>query len=149
MKTGVKKAKKKPKKKSRKLSLYQKDADEVFNRWIRERDQEDGFFTCVSCHKVKPVYEISAEGKKIPVMNAGHYVAKKNCLYLRYNEFNVAGECSGCNNFDESHLIGYRETLIERYGIEKVLELEHDRHKTCKMTSLDYLDIIEKYKLKL
>jgi hypothetical protein len=132
MKTGVKKAKKKP----RKLKNIKADADEFFNRWIRNRDQEDGFFRCVSCHETKPITE----------MNAGHYIAKKNCLYLRYNEFNVNGECAGCNCFDPNHQIGYRQTLLQKYGEEKVLELERDMHKECKMMAVDYLDIIEKYK---
>jgi hypothetical protein len=149
MKSGVKKAKKKPKKKSRKLSLYQKDADEVFNRWIRSRDSEDGFFTCISCKEVKPVTMTNSKGNEITVMNAGHYVAKKNCLHLRYNEFNTNGQCQNCNLFNDGNIIGYREGLIEKVGVEKVLELEQARHNTEKFTSLDYLDIIEKYKLKL
>jgi hypothetical protein len=147
MDLSKKKPKKKVKKKSRKLSLYQKDADEVFNRWIRERDREDEFFTCISCQEVKPVAVINSQGKVITVMNAGHYVAKKNCLYLRYNEFNTNGQCQNCNLFNDGNIIGYRENLIIKYGLEKVLELEQARHNTVKFTSLDYLDIIEKYKL--
>lgn len=124
------------KKKKVSISSLQKKADKVFNAFIRRRDSENGFFICVSCHQTKPVKD----------MNAGHYVAKKNCLYLRYNEINVQGECAYCNCWNESHLIGYRESLIEMYGIDKVLELEQDRHKTCKMSASDYLEIIENYK---
>jgi hypothetical protein len=124
------------KKKKVSISSLQKKADKVFNAWIRERDSEDGFFECVSCFRELPVKQ----------MNAGHYVSKKNCLHLRYNEYNVHGECVWCNCFNESHLIGYRETLIGYYGLEKVLELEQARHNTVKFSSIDYLDIIEKYK---
>jgi hypothetical protein len=135
MKTGVKKAKKK----KVSISSLQKKADKVFNAFVRNRDSKDGFFTCISCSQVKPVKNLQA----------GHYVAKKNCLHLRYNEFNCNGECDFDNCWNESHLIGYRENLIIKYGLEKVLELEQARHNTEKLTSLDYLDIIEKYKLKL
>jgi hypothetical protein len=126
----------KVKKKKVSLSSLQKKADKVFNKFVRDRDSKDGFFTCISCNRTLEVKQ----------MNAGHYVAKKNCLGLRYNEFNCSGECAYCNCFNESHLIGYRENLVIKYGLEKVLELEQARHNTVKFGVLDYLEIIEKYK---
>ena len=39
-------------------------AQQIFNRYIRTRDSQDGYFTCISCNQVKD-YES---------MDAGHYV---------------------------------------------------------------------------
>ncbi len=36
-------------------------------------------------------------------MNAGHYVPVKGGSALRFNEYNVNGECIRCNGFDEFH----------------------------------------------
>ena len=86
----------------------------VFNKYIRLRDSEDGCFVCISCGEVKRVED----------MDAGHYYATKGYDGLRFNEYNVNGECSGCNRFDESHLIGYGKNLLDKYDLSVVNLLE-------------------------
>jgi hypothetical protein len=111
-------------------------AQKVFNAFIRRRDSEDGYFTCISCGKTLPV----------EVMNAGHYVPQKNSSFLRFNEYNVNGECQYSNGFDEFHLIGYRKNLIDKIGQEMVDWLEANQRTIKKWTRSELLEIIEKYK---
>lgn len=122
-----------PKKKSNPALL--KKAQDVFNKWIRARDSEDGYFNCISCGQFLPIEK----------MNAGHYVPVKGGSYLRFNELNVNGECAYCNGFDEFHLIGYRKNLIEKIGGDEVEELEKNRRVSCKWTRHELEEIIEKY----
>jgi hypothetical protein len=111
-------------------------AQHIFNRYIRTRDNQEGFFTCISCGQVKG-YE---------VMDAGHYVPVKNGSALRFNEYNVHGECKGCNGFDQFHLIGYRRNLIDKIGLDMVEWLEANARVTKKWSRSELEEIIEKYK---
>ncbi len=112
-------------------------AQKVFNAWIRERDSKQGYFTCISCFRTLPVDQ----------MNAGHYVPVKGGSALRFNEYNVNGECIRCNGFDEFHLIGYRKNLIKKIGIKKVEVLERMRNDVCKWDRTTLNHIIKTYTL--
>lgn len=110
-------------------------AQTIFNKWIRQRDSKDGYFTCISCFKTLP----------IDSMNAGHYVPVKGGSYLRFHEDNVHGECERCNGFDEFHLVGYRKHLLLKIGEERVEWLEHNRNKVHKWSREELNNIIKKY----
>jgi hypothetical protein len=112
-------------------------AQKIFNAYIRQRDSENGLFTCISCGQVKP----------IELMDAGHYVPQKNSSALRFNEYNVNGECKSCNGFDQFHLIGYRKNLINKIGIEMVEYLETHNREVKKWSRTELLQIIKDYKL--
>jgi hypothetical protein len=109
----------------------------IFNAWIRNRDQSDGYFTCISCSKTL----------RVEKMNAGHYVAQKGGSFLRFNEWNVNGECAGCNAFDGSHIIGYRYNLLDKIGTEAVEFLEKNRNVVYKWSISELEEIIKKYTL--
>ena len=87
--------------------------------------------------------------RTLPVdqMNAGHYVPVKGGSALRFNEYNVNGECIRCNGFDEFHLIGYRKNLIKKIGIKKVEQLEKMRNDIHKWDRADLNYIIKTYSL--
>jgi len=123
--------------KSLTLSKLMAKAQKVFNAWIRQRDSKDGYFTCISCFRTLPVDQ----------MNAGHYVPVKGGSALRFNEYNVNGECVRCNGFDEFHLIGYRKNLIKKIGIKKVEQLEKMRNDIHKWDRSDLNYIIKNYGL--
>lgn len=80
----------------------------VFNEYIRLRDKDK---PCISCGQFKP-------------LQAGHYFSVKGYDGLRFDDYNCWGECAGCNCFDESHLIGYGERLLERIGSEEFAKLK-------------------------
>jgi hypothetical protein len=110
-----------------------KKAQEVFNKWVRDRDKENG---CISCNG--------------PVDHAGHYFNQGHHSFLRYNEINVNGQCVSCNLFKSGNLIKYRQGLVKKHGSSKVeeLELKADLHKKWKWDRMELENIIEKYKTK-
>lgn len=112
-------------------------AQKVFNEFIRHRDSQDGYFTCISSGKTLPVDQ----------MNAGHYIPVKNSSFLRFHEDNVHGESIYSNCFDEFHLVPYRKNLIEKIGLERVEWLEANQRTVKKWTRAELLEIIEKYKI--
>ena len=111
-------------------------AQKIFNAYIRQRDSEDGYFTCISCNQTKTT----------DLMDAGHYVPVKGSSALRFDEYNVNGECKSCNGFDQFHLIGYRRNLIDKVGERKVMELEMQHRSIKKWSRTELNEIIEKYK---
>ena len=82
-------------------------AQEVFNRYIRNRDKDKG---CISC----PTGQVE---------HAGHYRSAGHYGGLRFNEMNVNGQCCHCNTFLHGNLINYRNGLVRRYGEQRVLLL--------------------------
>lgn len=86
-----------------------KEAQAVFNRWIRLRD---GSF-CISCQQ--PV---------TTQIHAGHYRTTKAASQLRFNEDNCHSQCVKCNNYLSGNIILYRQALVKKIGIGKVEELE-------------------------
>jgi len=110
-------------------------AQTIFNRYIRQRDSEDGYFTCISCGQVKA----------IDLMDAGHYVPVKGSSALRFDEYNVNGECKRCNGFDQFHLIGYRRNLINKVGERKLMELEQQHRLIKKWSRSELNEIINQY----
>jgi hypothetical protein len=111
-------------------------AQQIFNRYIRTRDSQDGYFTCISCGQVYST----------DLMDCGHFVPQKNSSYLRFNEHNCSGECKKCNGFDGFHLIGYRKNLIQKIGQEMVDWLEANQRTVKKWTRSELNELIEKYK---
>lgn len=84
-----------------------------FSLWVRQRDVAK-WGTCISC------------GRAIDVetSQAGHFMPAKDCgRDLLFDERNVNAECSQCNAWDETHLLGYAEGLDERYGAGTADEL--------------------------
>ena len=117
------------------ISKLTAKAQKVFNAYIRKRDSEDGYFTCISCGQTKTT----------DLMDAGHYVPVKGSSALRFDEYNVNGECKACNGFDQFHLIGYRRNLIDKVGERKVMELEMQHRLIKKWSRTELSEIIEKY----
>ena len=94
-------------KKAKSLPKLKAELQLIFNEFIRLRDYG---LPCISCGKVT-------------YLQAGHYFAVKGFDGLRFDEDNVNGECQGCNYYDESHLIGYGQNLIEKLGKDRYGEL--------------------------
>lgn len=118
-------------KRSTPLPKLLEKAQKVFNRYIRERDNG---LPCIACGS----YE---------VLQAGHYVPQKGGSFLRFDEWNVNGECAKCNGFDQFHLVGYRKRLIDKIGLKAVEWLEENRHTVKKWTMEELNDIIKKYSI--
>lgn len=118
-------------KKNKSIPSLLKEAQKVFNAWVRRRDQD---FLCISCGKHHDKYD------------AGHYVPQGSSSFLRFHPDNVSKEGSSCNAFDKFHLVGYRKRLIEKIGLEKVEWLEDNRHHVKRWSRSELEEIILKYK---
>ena len=114
------------------VAELKKKAQNVFNAWIRKRD--DGL-PCISCGSGQPEH-------------AGHYFSAGHNSKLRFDERNVAGQCIRCNYFLHGNQIGYRKGLIKRIGIEAVEQLESEASVkgAYKWDRYSLIAIIEKYK---
>lgn len=111
-----------------------KKTQEVFNRWIRERDRDKG---CIS------------RGCNGAVEHAGHYFNQGSHSALRYDPANVHGSCIKCNLFLSGNLIRYRQGLIDRYGEDYVRNLEDREARFIgpyKWHRIELEEIIKKYK---
>ncbi len=89
----------------------------LFSQYVRRRDVEQ-YGTCISC------------GRPITVDNsdAGHFMPAKDCgRDLLFHPMNVNAECSSCNAWDDTHLLGYAEGLDKRYGEGTALMLRKMR----------------------
>ena len=96
--------------KKKTISQLKKKLQPIFNRYIRLRDcGDDRGAKCISC----------GEWFRFEDMDAGHYFARSGYDGLRFNEDNVHAEHSGCNRFDDSHLIGYGINLHKKIGEER------------------------------
>lgn len=125
------------KKTTKSLPKLKADLQEIFNAYIRKRDEGR---PCISCGQFR-------------LLQAGHYYPVSGYDGLRFNEINVNGECSGCNCFDQSHLIHYGKNLVLKYGSEKVSELDelaaNYKKNGYKWSRSELMELIEKYKQKL
>lgn len=87
------------------------------SRYVRERDVAK-YGTCISCGRA-----ITVEGSQ-----AGHFMPADSCgRDLLFDLRNVNAECSHCNAWDDTHLLGYAEGLDERYGEGTAAELRARR----------------------
>lgn len=84
----------------KKETIKKVKVQEKCNEYIRLRDAGK---PCISCGKYA-------------TLQAGHYWPVGGYDGLRFDELNINGECSHCNCFNESHLITYRDNLVERIG---------------------------------
>ena len=82
----------------------------VCHKFIRERDK---FLNCISC---------GAKWHKD--FQAGHFFKAELYSNLKFNEFNINGQCQKCNLRKDGNPDGYRKGFIERYGVEKLKELD-------------------------
>jgi len=113
------------------LPKLKKKAQDIFNKWIRNRDAEE---RCISCGG--------------PVEQAGHYFSSGHFSALTFNEMNVNGQDIRCNMFLNGNLIYYRQGLIRKYGEDKVKKLEKLAEvRTYKWSRTELEEIIKKYKL--
>ncbi len=133
---GKKKTEKKKKKKLPKISTLKNRITKRCNAYIKHRDTINGKFTCISC----------LVEKELDQFNAGHYVPVRGREFLRFNEWNINGECIACNRGDEFHLIRYRRNLIDKIGLDAVLYLERNEQNKKKFNRQELNEIEDYYK---
>ena len=111
-----------------------KDAQAVFNKYIRMRDEAE---PCISCSR-----------HHTGQYHAGHFRTVGAAPELRFNEYNCHKQCSVCNNHLSGNLLEYRRGLVAKIGIEKVEWLE-GKHEAKKYTIDEIIEIKKEYQQKI
>lgn len=93
-----------------------KEAQVVFNRWIRARDHDK---PCISCGTPPPDLSQLHAGR-----DAGHYRSTGSASHLRFHEHNCNAQCVKCNQYGAGRAVDYRIGLIARIGLSAVEALE-------------------------
>lgn len=112
-------------------SEWLRDAQTVFNKFIRLRDAEKN---CISCER-----KLGAK------FDAGHYKSVGAHPELRFSEVNTNGQCVFCNQHLSGNLINYRAGLIKRIGLAEVERLEGPQ-EPLKLTIPEIQELIKAYK---
>lgn len=117
-------------------SDHLKEAQTVFNKYIRLRDAKD---PCISCSR-------HHSGQ----YHAGHYKSVGAYPELRFEELNCHKQCSACNDGNKlsGNIHEYRKGLIKKIGIEQVEWLEGP-HQPANWTENDIQEIKKKYSIKV
>lgn len=110
-----------------------REAQAVFNRFIRLRDAGQ---PCISCGR-------HHQGQ----IHAGHFLSVGARPELRFDESNVNAQCAPCNNHLSGNIVLYRKGLIAKIGLEAVEQLEGD-HQPKKYTIDDLKAIKATYRAK-
>jgi hypothetical protein len=116
-------------------SDWMKEAQKVFNQYIRLRDKNQ---TCISCG--------SKLGSKY---DAGHFYSMGGHKAVTFDEDNVHAQCVACNQFKSGNLINYREGLIKRIGEAKLNDLSQRANETRKYSNDELQELIKTYKQKI
>lgn len=116
------------------LKEWTKDAQDMFNKFIRFRDKD---FPCISCQR-----------RHAGQYHAGHYRSVGACVDLRFNEDNCHKQCSACNKFLSGNTIEYRINLVDKIGLDRVVELEGPQEPKH-YRIIDIQGIREIYRLKI
>ena len=117
---------------------YTKDAQKVFNTFIRLRDEGK---RCISCDQ----FLNSSKAK----FDAGHYYSQGGHSSVRFDENNVFGQCVECNRYLHGNLIKYGDRLKKLIGEEKYKELKSKAYDNRKWTIDELKEIIKIYKQKI
>lgn len=109
--------------------------DKIFSLFIRLRDSDEfGYGNCVTCNK--KVYYKEA--------HCGHFMSRRH-LSTRWDEDNCALQCVACNLFNQGRQYEFSLYL----GRKRAEYLLNKSRQTVKFTKSDYLELINKYKLKV
>ncbi len=112
--------------------------DRVFAKFIKARDSDGDFFTCICCKKVKSISQF----------NACHYHSRRY-LSLRWDEKNVNGGCIHCNKYLSGNIQAYTRGLEMKYGKQVIEWLLIKKNNTMKLSRFEYQILIEVYEKKL
>jgi hypothetical protein len=111
-----------------------KEAQTIFNKYIRLRDMG---LLCISCNTLPK--------KK----NAGHYFSSGGHSNVRFDEDNVHLQCEHCNTYLSGNLLNYQIGIEKRIGAEKLIELQGKAHLEKRWTVDELKEIIKEYKTKV
>jgi uncharacterized protein with PIN domain len=117
------------------ISSWRRDLQQVFNQYIRLRDANKG---CISCGKpLKEKYD------------AGHFYSVGSYPNLRFHESNCFGQCVECNQHKHGNLLEYRERILDRITYEQLEELLAKKDLPLRLSLPEIQEKIKEYKHKV
>lgn len=120
--------------KTKSLSKYKKELDNVFSKYIRKKyADKNGYVKCYTCSVVKPISE----------MQNGHWIPRNN-LSTRFSEENCRPQCVGCNMFNKGRPDVFAVNLIKE-GID-IVKLQQTKYKVFKVDKIWYEEKLNYYK---
>jgi hypothetical protein len=126
-----------------------KEAEKVFNTFIRERDRlkdlGDGqYFYCPTCRRQKRIIGDNYQACHCFPGGEGKY------LWHKFNEDNVFGGCKHCNYYQHGTNYEYNDWVRNKIGEERYQKLldanDYFRRNGYKWDRFTLIEIIEKYK---
>ncbi len=117
---------------------HTREAQAIFNEWVRERDRG---LACISCD-AQPGDADLLTGSR---WDAGHYRSVGACPELRFEPLNVHRQCVKCNQHLSGNAVEYRIRLVQRIGADAVAWLEGP-HEPKKYTIEDLQQIKAYYR---
>jgi hypothetical protein len=133
--TAERVAYRKEKEKQKTRGDFVKATEKSVNSYIRLRDAH---LPCISCG----CNFDSAQ------LQAGHYLAVSIRPSLRFNEFNINGQCARCNGYLKGNVANYRLGMLQRYGA-KVVDMLESPQQPAHWSISDLEDIEALYKSRL
>ena len=124
-------------------SDYMRDAQRVFNAFIRERDKNE---PCISCGGTPNDSKLITGSK----WDAGHFFSIGAHPALRFDERNCVKQCVKCNRDLSGNIHNYRLGLIDKMGAEEFAKFESEAYQAepKKYSSDDLKEIIKIYREK-
>ena len=109
------------------------------SEYNRQKDLDwRGHGNCCTCKKKILDYKTA---------DAGHFMAGRGNSIL-FDDSGIHLQCKGCNmNQGEQYLYG--KFMLARYGQEVIDEIERARRIPRTITRLEYIDMINEYKVKI
>lgn len=122
---------------NKKIDVFEKEAKDQFQLWIRMRDKD---LPCISCGT-----------DYSEIWDGGHYLKAELYSGLIFNEKNCNKQCRKCNYFMNGNELMYRDGLIQRFGEDHLKELESIKNglRQYKYTKDELIKIKQHYKLKI
>lgn len=105
-------------------SEHMREAQALFNEFVRLRDSGQ---PCISCDSLPSDHDLITGSR----WDAGHYRSVGACPELRFEPLNVHRQCVKCNRNLSGNAVEYRIRLVRRIGADKVdwLEGPHQARK--------------------
>ncbi|WP_028941808.1 recombination protein NinG [Pseudomonas vranovensis] len=120
---------------------HMREAQTLFNEFIRLRDAGQ---PCISCDSLPSDHDLITGSR----WDAGHYRSVGACPELRFEPLNVHRQCVKCNRNLSGNAVEYRIRLVHRIGADRVAFLEGP-HQPRKYTIDDLKAIKAEYRAKI
>lgn len=122
-------------------SDHMREAQVLFNEFIRLRDAGQ---PCISCDSLPSDHDLITGSR----WDAGHYRSVGACPELRFEPLNVHRQCVKCNRNLSGNAVEYRIRLVHRIGADRVTWLEGP-HQAQRYTIEDLKAIKAEYRAKI